>query len=206
MFLIYRNNQKGFTLVELLLATAVFSIALVAITTALIQLFKMYQSGISIRKTQHSARVISEELTVNTRAAQTIIGGSSWVCMVMPEKKTNVDGNSSADAIRYSLNGGNLMKQSGEITYPAATPACDSSLFSAAATQVSDKEVFFEKFDGQASQGRLMDIDMRIRTESAGTGEIDRSDPNNPICNPGYEYCSMTTIKKSIMARSENIY
>lgn len=206
MFLTTRSNQRGFTLVELLLATAVFSIALVAITAALIQLFKMYQSGISIRKTQHSARVISEELTVKARAAQTVIGEDGWLCMVTPEKTTNVDGNSSADAVRYSLSSGKLMKQSGVITYPAGAPACDSSQFSAVATQVSDKEVYFEKFDGGASQGRLMDIDMRIRTESAGAGEIDRSDPDNPICNPGYEYCSMTTIKKSIMARSENIY
>lgn len=199
-----KGNQKGFTLVELMLATAVFSIALIAIAASVIQLFKAYQSGISIRKTQNTSRVISEELSRQARASVAIAGTNDSLCFFFPANKLQADGEDTNDAARYYATGEKLYKIEKKVTFPAGNPSCDPALFnSGTATQVSDDEITVLKFNGAASSAKMMELDMRLGTATTVAGEIDTTDPDNPICIPGYEYCSMTTIKKSIMARGE---
>lgn len=199
-----RQNQKGFTLVELLLATAVFSIALVAITAAIIQLFKAYQSGISIRKTQSTARIISEELTRHARASEAVAGSDTAVCFFYPPTKVEANDEDTSDAKMYYVESEKLYRISKQVTFPADAPSCDPALFSSGTlTQVSDDEITILKFSGAGTTDKMMELDMRIGTESTVDTEVDNTDPNNPVCIPGYEYCSMTTIKKSIMARAE---
>lgn len=208
-----RRNNKGFTLVELILATAVFSIALIAITAALIQLFKAYQSGISIRKTQNSARVVSEELTRMARSSSAIDGSNSSLCFFTT---TSLNVSDPSGAVRdiysgaiYFTAGDNLIKVvDNEIAFPAGTINCDAADFSGTQTKITDDEVLVLRFNGSASTKNMMDIDMRIVTENAiAANEIDpdANDDNvadDPQCFLGYEYCSMTSISKSIMTRN----
>ncbi len=198
------KNQKGFTLVELLLATAVFSIALIAITAAIIQIFKAYQSGISIRKTQSSARVISEELTRRARASESIASAGNAICFYMPAKKNEADGQNTNDAFMYyKTDDKKLMSINKQVTLPVGPPSCDAATFSSGSvSQVSDEEITVLKFKGDGTSEKMMELDMRLGTSTTDDStEVDYTDPENPVCNPGYEYCSMTTIKKSIMAR-----
>lgn len=205
-----RGNQRGFTLVELLLATAVFSIALVAITAAIIQLFKAYQSGISIRKTQSTARVISEELTRQARASYAIAGDSAItnqsVCFFFPADKVQADGQDTADAARYYVNNEKLFKINKKVTFSSGNPTCDPALFTGGTeTQISDDEITIKEFKGGSSTEQMMELVMKVGTTTTLAGEIENrtGDPANPDwqCLPGYEYCSMTTINKSVMAR-----
>ncbi len=64
--------QHGFTLVELMIATTVFSVFLLIVTTLVLQVTRTYTKGIVASKTQETARVISNELS---RAVQ--FGGSN---------------------------------------------------------------------------------------------------------------------------------
>ena len=204
------NNQRGFTLVELLLATAVFSIALVGITAAIIQLFKAYQSGVSIRKTQNAARVISEELTRQARASYAIAGDSTIsnqsVCFFFPADKLQSNGQDTADAARYYVNNEKLFKINKKVTFNSGSPGCTAALFAGGTeTQVSDDEITLKEFKGGASTYRMMELVMKIGTTTTTAGEIENrsGDASNPDwqCLPGFEYCSMTTINKSVMAR-----
>lgn len=207
-----KGNQKGFTLVELLLATAVFSFALIAITAAVIQLFKAYQSGISIRKTQSSSRVISEELTRQARASYIIEGSSvitnQSVCFFFPADKVQADGQDTADAARYYVNSEKLFRINKKVTFTSGNPSCDNALFAGGTeTQVSDDEIVVKEFKGGDSSDQMMELVMKLGTSTTLAGEIENrsGDATNPDwqCIPGYEYCSMTSIKKSIMARGD---
>ena len=57
------RRQDGFTIIELLIATMVFSVILMAATTALFQLEKMYYRGIITNRTQTASRQIMAELS-----------------------------------------------------------------------------------------------------------------------------------------------
>lgn len=51
-----RTQQHGFTLIELMIATTVFSVILLGSTTAVIQIGRMYYKGVVTSKTQEIAR------------------------------------------------------------------------------------------------------------------------------------------------------
>lgn len=57
------TQQSGFTLVELLIATTVFSVILIAATASLIQIGRMYNKGVISSRTQQAARNVTDELT-----------------------------------------------------------------------------------------------------------------------------------------------
>lgn len=53
-----RSSQSGFTIIELMIATMVFGVVLLLITTATLQITKVYYRGITEAKTQYTARSI----------------------------------------------------------------------------------------------------------------------------------------------------
>jgi prepilin-type N-terminal cleavage/methylation domain-containing protein len=55
-------SQKGFTIIELLIATAVFSVVLLIITGAIIQFSKIYYKSVISSRTQESARNIISDI------------------------------------------------------------------------------------------------------------------------------------------------
>lgn len=57
------SHQTGFTLVELLIATTVFSIILLAAAAALIQVGRLYYKGVISSKTQGAARTVMDDIS-----------------------------------------------------------------------------------------------------------------------------------------------
>lgn len=58
-----KKNNKGFTLIELMVATLAFSIVLLIATTTAIHIGRSYYKGLLQSKTQETVRNISEEVT-----------------------------------------------------------------------------------------------------------------------------------------------
>lgn len=59
----HRNlNQKGFTILELLITTLVFSVIFLGVTTALIQMSKLYYKGVVTGRTQEATRGIMDRV------------------------------------------------------------------------------------------------------------------------------------------------
>lgn len=58
----HRRTQSGFTIVELMIATAIFSLILLVVLTAIVQVGRMYYKGITTAKTQEAARTIVERV------------------------------------------------------------------------------------------------------------------------------------------------
>jgi prepilin-type N-terminal cleavage/methylation domain-containing protein len=55
--------QKGFTIIELMIATMVFSVILIVITTAIIQIGHIYYKGVTSARTQEAARGIIDDIS-----------------------------------------------------------------------------------------------------------------------------------------------
>lgn len=80
-------KQKGFTIIELMVATAVFSSVLLLCTTGLIQIGRTYYKGLISSQTQNTSRSIIDFLTqaiqTSTTAAATYTPGTGYpyVCI-----------------------------------------------------------------------------------------------------------------------------
>lgn len=61
--ILHNERQEGFTLVELMIATTVFSTILLIATTGVINIGKLYYKGITTARTQEAARSIADELS-----------------------------------------------------------------------------------------------------------------------------------------------
>lgn len=59
----FKQNQKGFTIVELMVATMVFGVVLLVITTAILQISRLYYRGVTEAKTQSAARTALDLIT-----------------------------------------------------------------------------------------------------------------------------------------------
>ena len=57
------NQSKGFTIVELLVATLVFSIVLLVVTLGIIQISRVYYKGLNQANTQNTARSVMDVIT-----------------------------------------------------------------------------------------------------------------------------------------------
>lgn len=57
------NKQNGFTIVELMFATVVFSVVLILCLTGLIQVSRVYFKGVTTARTQEAARTLMDEIT-----------------------------------------------------------------------------------------------------------------------------------------------
>ena len=75
------NNQKGFTIIELMIASVVFSIVLLGASAALIQIGKMYYKGVISSRTQNAARVLIDDISrgVQFEGDEVIIGDTNLV-------------------------------------------------------------------------------------------------------------------------------
>lgn len=74
-----RRNEKGFTIIELMIATAVFSVVLLTISAAIIQIGRLYYKGITSARTQQVARTVMDDIsqTIQFSSGQIIDFGPS---------------------------------------------------------------------------------------------------------------------------------
>ncbi|MCE7936478.1 prepilin-type N-terminal cleavage/methylation domain-containing protein [Candidatus Saccharibacteria bacterium CPR2] len=66
------KQQSGFTIIELLLAMAVFSFVLMITVAGFIQVNRSYTKGITVRRAQDSARTIVEQLSREIRISKKV--------------------------------------------------------------------------------------------------------------------------------------
>lgn len=65
----YKKNQNGFTIIELLIASVAFVSLLILITTAAIQISRIYYNGITKTNTQNAARNVTIAITKSIQFA-----------------------------------------------------------------------------------------------------------------------------------------
>lgn len=79
-----RNNQQGFTIIELMVATAVFSVVLLLCTYGLLAIGRTYYKGATISRTQEAARIIVDDISEAIRFNGGNVHDSeanSWHCV-----------------------------------------------------------------------------------------------------------------------------
>jgi prepilin-type N-terminal cleavage/methylation domain-containing protein len=67
------QNQKGFTIVELMISTVVFSTVLVLCLTGMVQVSRAYYKGITNSRTQEAGRLLLDEISQSIKLSGTSI-------------------------------------------------------------------------------------------------------------------------------------
>lgn len=85
-----KSNQSGFTILELVIATAVFSIVLLLMTYSIIQISRTYVKGYIVSETGNNLRSIQDQLTQAVQASDNSAtsgiyipasAGADWFCI-----------------------------------------------------------------------------------------------------------------------------
>lgn len=109
------NKQKGFTIVELMISTIIFSLVLLGAMAALVQIGKLYYKGISNARTQELTRNVSTEISQGIQFTRQDVappsGGSSGFFCIGPKRfsynigvKLSTDpGNEPEPSVRHVL-------------------------------------------------------------------------------------------------------
>lgn len=58
-----RHRSSGFTIIELLIATMVFSVVLLTISSAIVQVGRLYYKGVTSSRTQEAARTVMSDIS-----------------------------------------------------------------------------------------------------------------------------------------------
>jgi len=125
-----RLDQSGFTLIELTLAMALFSFALIFIVVGFNSIMGLYETGLAMRDTQQVARRALNEIVLDARGATTVTkaaGGAAHqqtICLDGPN-----------GMIMYDVNDGELFRATYALTEEPThvvngvqTPYCPSYL------------------------------------------------------------------------------
>lgn len=64
-----KRDQKGFTIIELLISTVVFGVILLIITGAIIQFSKLYYKGVIVSRTNEVSRTVAEDMAKSVQYA-----------------------------------------------------------------------------------------------------------------------------------------
>lgn len=95
-------SKKGFTLIEFLLSSAIFSFFLVIVMIGFMQINRSYNRGLTVKSVQQSARIIVEDIS------RTIANNPGQVTFLEPDA-TNPSSPDSfrmcIDTVKYSWNG-----------------------------------------------------------------------------------------------------
>ncbi|HEX5447929.1 MAG TPA: prepilin-type N-terminal cleavage/methylation domain-containing protein [Candidatus Saccharimonadales bacterium] len=79
---IKKPNRKGFTIIELMVATLVFSVVLLVILTAFIQISRMYYKGVNMTRMQEDARTVIQDMSDDIKFARSApSSGPGYYCI-----------------------------------------------------------------------------------------------------------------------------
>lgn len=99
------KNKQGFTIVELLFSTAVFSAVLLLCLAALVQIGRLYYKGVTTSQTQQAARGVLDELSQSMQFSGANIQSPTFpdgtVLPVPFGPQINVSGSITAGAVGY---------------------------------------------------------------------------------------------------------
>ena len=191
-----RKSQSGFTIIEILLAMAIFSFVMITIITAFSQIIRSYRKGVVSQRTQEATRqvvdLVSKEARVSTEISVGVYGTGV--------NKVNILCFKNGSQFEYKANNHTLKQGS-------SSPSCNS-LDPLARNVVDKKELDVLKFKPSIkSTSGTPPVTLGINLEvSVGTNNGPDSLMNaaKTACDPlkaGSQFCSISSLKTSIGLR-----
>jgi len=211
MKITHKNNQAGFTIVELMVATLVFSSIILVITFGVMQFSKAYYRGVTASKTQNTARSIIEAVTQSVQYS----GGDLGKATAAPYQ-TYCLGNSQFDFRKSYMR----QSEAEHVLYvsPTNTSSCSSKTFDAATSrELLDPNMRLVKFSILPVDGTTNMFAVNVRV-AYGADDLlcspDKNDCGNAgtssnltepdlVCKitTGSQFCAVSELSTTIQKR-----
>ena len=208
----YKNNEHGFTIVELLVATTVFSVILVLISVGVLQIGRSYIKGVTMTRTQEAARTIIEDIS---RAIQ-FSGGK-----ILPDHVSGASGNVTdfcIDNIKFVFQTGKQLKKSGTLNpdqsstvlmrnnSPSCTPTSLPSIPTWPAPSPDTKELMIENARlAELTLDKIQNTESYRISITIAYGDSDLLSPDFKQCitnnNSGGQFCAVSTLTTTVQKR-----
>lgn len=191
-------GSNGFTLIELMMALTFFSFMMVLISIGVIQIMKIYQAGVSSRRTQQAARLVMEDITREVRGTSTIpvpattSPSANTLCLLR--------GNQPIYYERFS--DGKFSKKTGAISCSDLTGATETVLVNPVS---GNNELRMQAFKLHKIQDATTGRDTSLNiTLVVSTGASDLL--SGGVCIPGIsgsQFCATTQLNNSVTMRGK---
>lgn len=197
-------NNRGFTIIELLIATVSFSLILLVITGAIIQFSSLYYKGVVTSKTQEVARAVADDIA---RSAQF---GSEDPQTIAPSPFTNGYGAICIGSKHYNFT---LNKMLGENvthvltadTRPGCAPYDGNSATPATASELlGDKMQLLRLTASKDAATGIITVEVTVAYGSAGDMNDDNADGTPDSCKTlklGGQFCAISNVKTTVTKR-----
>jgi prepilin-type N-terminal cleavage/methylation domain-containing protein len=188
------NRSRGFTLVELVLALAIMSLAFTVLTSGILDLYHRYQSGLAIRTTQQNARAIANQVTNDVRSNAYVIAnpGVNAICMFSTKEK------SAPGGVMYYVSGGaaphELIRRTFASLPWSAASGCNLGVAALSQQALSDNNVSVLQFSENASSDPAVpEIDL-VLASTYDLQDVSTSPPYQCPSGLNSPFCSVTTL------------
>jgi prepilin-type N-terminal cleavage/methylation domain-containing protein len=189
------KRQDGFTLVELMMAMAIFSFMLMIITSGIIRVMHSYEAGAVSRATQQNVRLAVDDFSKAVRASAKAVvpgGDPSRVCLLR-----------GSQMVEYALDGGGNLRRA----LLPTDQSCSAPTFSAIWSTLNDPAVVVTQFvptmTNPVGTG-LGTVSVELTAVSAG--DLNDLDSSRTKCldnGTGSQFCSATSIKTTAALSGE---
>jgi prepilin-type N-terminal cleavage/methylation domain-containing protein len=220
-----RRSTAGFTIVELLLATSVFSIILLAALASFLQVGRLFYKGVSLTNTQNTATQVLNDVahslqTSSTLSLPTTANGYTYTCIGNARytyTTTNISGQQVAVAANLSdspnygsgANGGNfgLLKDTLPGSSGCAVPCWPASscsngqvVFSNPVEMLGD-QMRVATFSISSVSGVQNLYNIKMVVAYGDSSVMSFSNPGQPVCignSQNQAFCSVVNLSTTV--------
>ncbi|MDB5179058.1 MAG: hypothetical protein JWN01_1001 [Patescibacteria group bacterium] len=188
------RREQGFTMVELLMAMAVFSFMMMIVSAGFIQVVRIHQAGIASRTTQQNSRLLIDAVSKDIRQSAT-----ATVVATAPLQRLCLTRGSQT--LEYAVDAtGNL--QVGMLISPPGS--CPVPLFGVGWRKLNDPMVKVTQFAAAATTPVQTGLGtVMVTLTLASRNNLNALDLAQTHCLPGAgsQFCAVTTLSSTASLR-----
>jgi prepilin-type N-terminal cleavage/methylation domain-containing protein len=191
------QKQDGFTLVELILAMAIFSLVMLAIVGGFIGIIHGYQSGLASRDTQQNSRFGMDTMVREIRQSDSVTlqtnvtDGTSIVC---------VAGTQSGQNMRFLVNNNRLVEEAASCS---SSPSVGATAQYITSSNLRVANFQAEKITSDSIDPTYTALPTYRLTLRLTTNDVSQLDPTKSRCvgGLGSQFCSQAVLTTTVEPR-----
>lgn len=177
------RSAKGFTIVELMIATIIFATILLIITTGVIQFTRAYYKGAVVAKTQDTARSVMDAVTQSVQFGNAT--PSPVLAGTVPDSIFFCAGGYrfySTLGITYNVDSANLNNAGVYLTRSGSTCDSPTGTLDTGGRQLLNNDMRVTQLDLQDAGDKMYTISVTV---AYGADDLLCDSANNATCDPG---------------------
>lgn len=192
------TKNRGFTLVELMLAMGFIAFLLLFIVSALFQAARLYTKGLAIHSITQAGGQITDSLTKAIRYSEpTYVASAQRLCVGGVTYVWNKDGDTLNN---FAAPNNDIELRFVSVDDPQASLCTGGDIDKAKSRDLTGSEVSLLKFSLEKA-GKLWNVQLVLSTSGSNIAQPDSATPTGFACAQDNEYCAFGDFSTSVYSR-----